>query len=73
MRKFKVVPHPPLTKAEVADRLGVSDPTVQKLIKSGRLRAIRISETSIRVLWQDFEDFLAVNATAAPRKEQAQV
>jgi excisionase family DNA binding protein len=69
MQKLKVVPRAPLSKAEVAERLGISEPTVQKLINTGRLRAIRISETCVRVLHEDLEAFLTANATI-PRKEE---
>jgi excisionase family DNA binding protein len=69
MLKLRIVPKPPLSKAQVAEHLGISQPSVQKLIDTGKLRAIRISKTTLRVLWEDFEAFLATNATT-PRKEE---
>ena len=69
MPNFRVIPKPPLSKAEVAERLGISQPSVQRLIDNGKLRAIRISKTTLRVLWEDFESFLVANATT-PRKEE---
>jgi len=72
MQKIRVLPRRPYSKAEAAERLGVSDPTVQKLINSGRLRAIRISETCVRILHEDLETFLNANATV-PRKQEVSV
>jgi excisionase family DNA binding protein len=38
-----------LTKAQVAELLGVSKRTVQRWIASGRLRAVRLGRNTVRI------------------------
>lgn len=35
-----------LTKAAVMERLGISDKTLRRLVKQGRLRAVKLGKTS---------------------------
>jgi excisionase family DNA binding protein len=38
-----------LTKREVGERLGISKPTVQRLIARGDLEVVRVSERAVRI------------------------
>ena len=49
-----------LTVSEVAARLRVSPASVYKLCEQGRLRYLRISTHSIRIVAPDLDDFIAV-------------
>lgn len=57
MTHSEALPPPPFTVRGAADRLGISAPTVRKLIKQGVLRAVKLSERQTRVLWQSVIDF----------------
>lgn len=60
---------PPLTTTEVGKILGVTRPTVLKLIRSGQLRAIRICpgvKPRFKIHREALDEFLARNTTAAP-------
>lgn len=46
---------------EVADFLSVSSQTVKKLIETGKLKAIQVSDKSTRVTKEDLADFLNTN------------
>ena len=60
------MPRPALSKAEAAELLAIAQQTVDKLIKNGKLRAIQISTGTVRILFQDFEDFLWAHQTIPP-------
>ena len=66
MERLHVMPRPALSKAEAAELLGIAQQTVNKLIKKGKLRAIQIATGTIRILFQDFEDFLCAHQTIPP-------
>ena len=68
MKQPYVLPRPALTKAEVARLLGLTENTINQYIRKGRLRAVKLSPTTVRVLFQDLEDFLANNATIPPKE-----
>ena len=62
------LPKRALTKSQAAITLGVSEPTVVKLVREKRLRAFWVTETSLRFLPEDLDRFIAENATI-PAKE----
>jgi excisionase family DNA binding protein len=58
--------NPALTVGQVADQLGTSSRTVQRWIKDGRLRAVRLpGGRSYRVYQQDVDDALEVIEASA--------
>lgn len=58
--------NPALTVAQVADQLGTSSRTVQRWIKDGRLRAIRLpGGRSYRIYQRDIEAALEVIEASA--------
>lgn len=48
----------PLKVSQVAKRLGLSTMTVYRLIHSGRLRSVRVSERSYRIYEAALADYL---------------
>jgi excisionase family DNA binding protein len=63
MKLIAGLPRRALKKREAAIILGVSTVTLDKLIREGRLRAFRPTETSLRIMPEDLERFIAENAT----------
>lgn len=61
-----IAPLPELSTQDVADMLRVSDRTVQRLIKKGRLRAFRIAGSRItRIHRSDVEKLLLEESGAS--------
>jgi excisionase family DNA binding protein len=60
-----------LTVKKIATVLGVSTATVYKLCETGRLRHLRVSDRSIRVLEADLATFVARNVARTPGKSPA--
>jgi excisionase family DNA binding protein len=48
-----------LTKHDLAELLGISHRSVERLVKAGRIRAIKLSHKIIRFCKADVETFLA--------------
>jgi len=67
MQQPRILQRPALSKREAAELLGITQPTIDKLIKRGQLRAIRLSSSTVRILFQDLEDFLLANQTIPPK------
>jgi excisionase family DNA binding protein len=63
MKLIAGLPRRALKKREAAIILGVSEPTIDKIIREGKLRAFRPTETSLRIMPDDLEAFIAENAT----------
>jgi excisionase family DNA binding protein len=61
------LPKRALTKGQAAITLGVSEPTLVKLVREKRLRAVWVTETSLRILPEDLDTFIAENATCPAR------
>ena len=57
------LPKRALTKGQAAITLGVSEPTLVKLVREKRLRAFWVTETSLRILPEDLQAFIDSNAT----------
>lgn len=47
-----------LSPLDIAERLGVSDETVYRLLRSGRISSTRISRKVWRILESDFDAFM---------------
>jgi len=56
-----------LTVQQIAQRLAVSERTVQRLIASGRIQAFRPGSRALRVWERDFDTYLAGQDTASAR------
>jgi excisionase family DNA binding protein len=68
MKRLAPLPRAALRKSQAAIILGISVPTVERLIVEKKLRAFRPTPTSIRILQADLEAFIRENQTA-PLKE----
>jgi excisionase family DNA binding protein len=68
MKRPALLPKRALRKSEVAWVLGISEPTIKKLVDEGRLRAVRLSETTLRFLPDDLEAFIRAHETT-PKKD----
>ena len=65
-------PPPLLAPHEIARRLGVSRPTVNRLIRSGRLASVRITDQILRVRPDVLQRFIAdAEARAEARAAEA--
>jgi excisionase family DNA binding protein len=58
-----VLPKRALKKREAARILGISEVTLDKIIRAQRLRAFRPTPASVRILPADLEAFIASNST----------
>jgi excisionase family DNA binding protein len=67
------LPRRALKKREAALILGVSEPTVVKLVREKRLRAFWVTENSLRVLPSDLDQFIAENATIPTKPTYATI
>lgn len=67
-------PAPLLTTAQIAERLQLSQEQVQRLCKSGELRAVNLSLGKVRATYRVSEDelmaFLSLRTTSAPVQPQ---
>lgn len=53
------VEKPLLTKAEVAEALGVSTQTVSRLVKAGKLTGVTVGERFIRIPSTSLEEYVS--------------
>jgi excisionase family DNA binding protein len=67
MKPLVCLPKRALRKKEAALILGVSEPTLDKIIAAGRLRAFRPTDSSVRVLPEDLQNF--IDSCATKRRE----
>ncbi len=56
---FAAVEKPLLTRAEVADLLGVSIQTVSRLVRAGKLTGVTVGERFIRIPFASLEQYLS--------------
>jgi len=61
--RLKILPRPELTKAQVAELLGLGSATIENYIRHGKLRAIRFNASTTRILPEDLGHFLTERAT----------
>lgn len=54
-----------LTVQEVAESLRVTDQTVRRYIKEGRLKAVKLNRRDIRIPEEDAQDFMERLSTTA--------
>jgi excisionase family DNA binding protein len=73
MKRLASLPRAALRKSQAAIILGISVPTVERLIVEKKLRAFRPTPTSIRILQADLEAFIRENQTAPPKEMYATV
>lgn len=52
-----------MTVREVSDKLRTSPPTIYEMIRIGKLTAIRIGRTKLRIARTDFEKFIETQST----------
>lgn len=57
--------HAPFTIPEVALRLNVSERTVRRLVRDGRLQHVRVGPRLVRVLPSQLDSYLATNTVGA--------
>ena len=53
--------NPLLTYAQVGEQLGISARSVQRLVASGKLRAVQISSRTCRIVPADLDEFVTAN------------
>jgi len=63
MKSPIILPRRALKKAEVCQRLNISAPTFDLLVSEGRLRALYVTPSSLRVLPEDLQAFIDAAAT----------
>jgi len=71
VKQLACLPRRALKKREAAIILGISTVTLDKLVREGRLRAFRPTETSLRIMPDDLERFIASCATIPARETYA--
>jgi excisionase family DNA binding protein len=54
-----------LTIADVAEELGVSIPTVERLVSAGSLASVKVANKSRRILRRDLDAFIEARRTVA--------
>jgi predicted site-specific integrase-resolvase len=71
--KPTVLPRRALKKAAVCQRLDVSSPIFDRLVREGRLRVFYVTPSSVRVLPEDLEEFINASANIPPKQAFAVV
>lgn len=61
-----------ITRQEAAERLGISLPTLDGLIRRGQLPASKVGPRIVRIDERDIEDYLAARRVAPVKKKAAE-